>query len=89
MTVTLYVVDLPEFAPILAGARAVPGSRVSRLPGGYWKVQTDHELKLNRKQLGLGPALWNSALSGGFRGRIERYDRDELRIVSEPGSGAS
>jgi hypothetical protein len=44
----------------------------------------------------LGPAIWNSALSGGFIGRIVNYGPDEIVIESEQeefgilsGSGAS
>jgi hypothetical protein len=83
MTVIVYVVDLPEFASVVEGAMATPGCEVIRLGNGYWKIEAVRELRFKRKQLGLGPALWNSALSGGFRGRIEKYDRDEMSIVSE------
>ena len=41
------------------------------------------ELRFNRKALGLGPAIWNSALSGGFIGRIVEYGRDEMILASE------
>lgn len=79
--VTIFVPDLPEFAPLLDGARAV-GSRIEPPARGYWRIVSDGELSFRRKELGLGPALWNSALTGGFIGRIAEYDRDVLRIES-------
>ena len=87
MTVLIYVPDIPEFQPILDGAAKVGGCRVEPTRAGYWAIIADEELRLERKTLGLGPALWNSALTGGFRGRIEEYGRDVLRIVSENEKG--
>lgn len=83
MGVEIFVPDIPEFAPILKGARATEGCRVEPAREGYWTIAADHELRFERRALGLGPALWNSALCGGFRGRIEEYGRDVMRIVSE------
>jgi hypothetical protein len=40
-------------------------------------------LRFSRKAMKLGPAIWNSALSGGFIGRIVDYGRDEIVIESE------
>ncbi|MDB5871615.1 MAG: glyoxalase [Ramlibacter sp.] len=83
MTVTVFVLELPEFAALARCASATPGCVVSALGNGYLKIEAPHELRFVRKELGLGPALWNSALCGGFRGRIAAYDRHELRLVSE------
>lgn len=83
MPVLIYVPDIPEFKPLLDGAAKVGGCRVERARGGYWAIVADHELRFERRALGLGPALWNSALTGGFRGRIEEYGRDIMRIVSD------
>ena len=77
--VTIFVPDLPEFAPLIEGARKV-GSRIEPPVGGYWRIVADEEIRVRRKELGLGPALWNSALTGGFIGRIVEYDRDTLCI---------
>jgi hypothetical protein len=80
--VTIFVPDLPEFVPLIEGARAV-GSRIEAPTAGYWRIVADEEIRVRRKELGLGPALWNSALTGGFIGRIVEYDRDTLCIKNK------
>ncbi len=83
MAVEVFVPDIPEFAPLLDGARTVPGCQIGPVRCGYWTITAGQELRFERQALGLGPALWNSALCGGFRGHIAEYSRDVLRIVSE------
>jgi hypothetical protein len=83
MAVTLFVPDIPEFVPLINGAKAAQGCRVYEPSKGYWRIEAPQSLRFERKALGLGPALWNSALTGGFRGRIVEYGRDVLLIESE------
>ncbi|NDZ18014.1 hypothetical protein C7T35_34230 [Variovorax sp. WS11] len=80
--VTVFVPDIAEFEPLLKAA-AMAGCRVRKPVHGYWRIEAERVLEFSRKELGLGPALWNSALSGGFRGRITEYGRDVMRIESE------
>lgn len=84
--VTIFVANIPEFMPLVRAAEKAPGCSVRQPANGYWRLESEDELRFVRKQLGLGPALWNSALSGGYRGRIVEYGRDEMRIVSEDAS---
>jgi len=86
--VRIFVPDIPEFAPLLEGARKAGNCRVLKPEHGYWRIEADHEIRFERKALGLGPALWNSALTGGFRGRIVEYGRDVMRIESEAETAA-
>jgi hypothetical protein len=79
--VTIFVPDIPEFEPLIAGARKTGGCTVVKPLKGYWQLEAEQELCFHRKDLGLGPALWNSALMGGFRGEIVEYDRNVLRIA--------
>lgn len=81
--VTIFVADIPEFSPLLDAARRNDNCVVRVAEQGYWRIEAQDEIDFARKQLGLGPALWNSALSGGYRGRIVEYGRDVMRIVSE------
>lgn len=81
--VTIFVPDIPEFEPLLKGARLNTGCTISEPAAGYWQIDAEHAIEFTRKGLGLGPALWNSALCGGFRGRIVEYGRDVMRIESE------
>jgi len=82
--VTLFVPDLPEFAALIEASRKTAGYFVQEPQAGYWRIEAAGELHFNRKALGLKPALWNSALSGGFLGHILEYGRDDLRIGSGP-----
>lgn len=84
MTVTIFVADIPEFAPLLQAARAQNGCAVRPPVRGYWRIEAAQAIEFSRKAMGLGAALWNSALSGGFRGRITQYDRNLMRIESQP-----
>jgi hypothetical protein len=81
--IAVFIPDIPELLPIVRAARGLPECRVREPVRGYWVIEADRVLELRRKELGLGPALWNAALSGGFRGRIVQYDRDRLRLESE------
>jgi len=73
---TLYVLDVPEFAPFLEGARA---SMQVKRAGDYFAV-SGKEIRITRKATGLRKAVWYGALTGGFDGRLERFDDDELVI---------
>jgi hypothetical protein len=79
--VTIFVPDLPEFAGLVAAMRAAEGCTVREPRKGYWQIESATEICLHRKALGLGPALWNSMLSGGFRGSIVEYGRDVFRAI--------
>lgn len=81
--IRIFVPDIPEFTPLIDGARNAGNCTVLEPTRGYWRIEADNELTFSRKALGLGPALWNSALTGGFRGRIVEYGRDVMRIESE------
>jgi hypothetical protein len=83
VTIKIYVPDIPEFLPLVKAAEHVPDCRVLRPIDGYWTVQAEGTLRFSRKALNLGPAIWNSALSGGFLGRIVEYGRDEMVIESD------
>lgn len=73
---TLYVLDVPEFAPFVQGARA---SMQVVKAGDYFAV-SGNEIRIARKATGLRKAVWYGALTGGFDGRLDRFDDDELVI---------
>ncbi len=80
--INVFVPDIPEFSPLIEGARRV-GCTIRAPQSGYWRIEASSRLTLNRKELGLGPALWNSALNGGFQGKILEYGRDQLVLTDE------
>lgn len=83
MTVTVFVPDLAEFQPLIKAAAAVDGVTVKEPKLGYWRIAAKDRLTFARKPLGLRVALWNSALAGGFCGRLTEYTNDSLTIESE------
>jgi hypothetical protein len=76
----LHVLDVPEFAPLVAASRGRPGVQVAAPQAGYWRIASREALVFERKALGFVPALWNAALTGGFAGEVARFDRDRLEI---------
>lgn len=79
---TVYVLDLPEFMPVVAAARKIECA-IQEPVDGYWKIETAGELMLQRKALGLSAALWNTALAGGVVGKIVQFDATQCTIVEE------
>lgn len=79
----VFVPDIPEFMPLIEGAVSFGKYTVREPKNGYWRIESSGQIIFTRKELGLGPALWNSALTGGYCGRILEYDRDSIRIESE------
>lgn len=82
--ITLYVLDVPEFAPVVAAAGADPACRVTAPRQGYWTIQADTELTLRRKEMKLKPAIWYGAFTGGIDGVIAEFGQDLVRVRSAP-----
>ena len=78
--VRICVPRVAEFAPLVRAAREHPGCRV-KAGQEYDLIEADGPVEFERRTLGFKPALWYGMLTGGVHGRIERYDRDVLRIV--------
>ncbi len=77
---SLFVLDVPEFAPLLKGAGN--SYDVSR-KGGYAAIAAPDELIIERAASGLGDAVWYGALTGGYEGRIREFSARRLCIVKE------
>ena len=75
----IYVLDLPEFSPVVEGARAA-GCEIITPKKGYWTIKGNPDIHLRRKELGLTAALWNTALAGGIHGRLQQFDATELKL---------
>ncbi|WP_454743947.1 VOC family protein [Cupriavidus necator] len=80
----LYVLDVPEFAPLVEAARKDGRCHVEGTTKGYWCIRSSESIVFERKALGFVPALWNASLTGGFGGDVKLFDRYRLEIV--PGS---
>lgn len=80
---TIFVLDVPEFAPMVDYARGVAGLAVTGPRLGYFRIDGSQEITLERKALGFKPAVWHGSLTGGLLGRIAHFDNDRLVIVQE------
>ena len=80
MMPAIFVLDVPEFAPFVEHARGAGGCRIDGPRLGYWRVASEGKLEFQRKQLGVKPAVWHGALTGGLVGRITHFDNDRLTV---------
>jgi hypothetical protein len=73
---SLYVLDVPEFAPLVAAARRKDELEITGPKAGYFCIATEGQLRIRRAETGLPEALWFGAFTAG-------YDGEELAIDSE------
>ena len=78
----LFVLDAPEFRPIVDFARNQAGYRVSSLGKGYFVIEAAEEMVFRRTEMRLKPAIWYGMFTGGLDGQIVHWDRDEVRVRS-------
>ncbi len=77
---SLYVLDVPEFRPLVEAARRRPEFRVDGPAAGYFCLVTEGPLRLERAETGLAEALWFGAFTGGFDGEKLAIDSREFCI---------
>lgn len=79
MNYRLFMLDVPENAPIADVARAVPDVRVDKL-GAYFVISSDLPISIDRQATGARHAVWYSCV-GGLEGcRIVQWDKGALRV---------
>ncbi len=79
--VVLYVLDVPEFLPVVEAARTKPECRITKSDKGYWRVEAPTEIVLNRREMQMKPAVWYGLFTGGMNGEIAEFGRDEVRVI--------
>lgn len=77
----IYVLDVPEFAPVAEAATGEDLSLIRR--SGYFRVSSPGPISVRRADTDLVDAVWFSALSGGYAGALERFDGDLIRVVPD------
>lgn len=77
-----YVLDVPEFAPLVAAARNNPRCRVHGVVQGYRLVEFDDAVTIERADTGLNEAVWFGCLTAGLDGKIAEFTSDRLRLVA-------
>ena len=81
--VTLFVLNVEEFQPLIQDARRRAEVEILDGPPGYTRIRTSGSLEFKRKELGLKPAVWYGALTGGVVGHVVEFSRDTLRIAGD------
>jgi len=76
----IYLLDVPEFAALVAALRETPGILIDR-HADYFVARSANEIVVERRATGVGHAVWFGALTGGIRGRIVTFSDDELRVA--------
>ncbi len=76
--IVVFVPDIPEFKIVMDGVRHMNGAINIDHVGGYWRIASSEPIVFKRREMGLGPALWNCLLSGGFVGKLTEFSRDTL-----------
>jgi hypothetical protein len=79
--VVLYVLDVPEFLPIVESVRDQNGCRVTKSDKGYYKIESPAEIVLNRKAMQMKPAVWYGIFTGGLNGEIAEFGREQVRVI--------
>ncbi len=72
---SLYVLDVPEFRPLVETARRLGRFEVVGPAAGYYRISTAEQLRIERRDTGLTEALWFGAFTAV-------YDGEELVIDS-------
>jgi len=75
----LYVLDVPEFKPLVDYAEGAPDLAVSQ-HGAYHKIEAAGELTILRQPTGMDAAIWFGGLVGGYEGEVKEFSEDVLRI---------
>jgi hypothetical protein len=84
-----YVLDVPEFAPVVMAAKEIERCRVHAPKRGYIFVQFDGEVEISRIATGLSEAVWFGCMTGGLDGKIVAFDADRIKLAptNEPAIG--
>ena len=77
-----FVLDAPEFRPIVEAAQRRAEVSVKGPTAGYYSLSTDQDLRIERDETGLTEALWFGAVTGGYDGRSMALDSHTLLIRS-------
>lgn len=77
-----YILDVPEFAPLVEAARRDRSARVHEARAGYRLVEFADSITIERRDTGMREALWFGCLTAGLDGRIAEFSADRLRLVA-------
>jgi hypothetical protein len=76
---TLFVLDIPENAPVTEVAARDPRVTVGRV-GPYFQITAAGPIVIDRRATGCRHAVWYSSVAGLRAARIVQHDKDALRV---------
>jgi hypothetical protein len=76
-----YVLDVPEFAPMVSAARQLQSCRVHSVRRGYIYVEFDGDVEIERAATNLSEAVWFGCLTGGLNGKIVSFDNKRIKLA--------
>jgi len=79
--IRVYVLNVPEFTPLVDTARTMPQCRVSGPEKDYFIIEADSAITFNRKDMKMKPAVWYGIFTSGLEGEIDEFGRDEVRVI--------
>jgi hypothetical protein len=77
----LYVLKVPEFQGLIESARNKPDCTIRSVGQSYLCIESDRPIKFLRREVGVGPAVWYGAFTGGMEGSLVDFGRDEVTLV--------
>jgi hypothetical protein len=77
--ISLFLLDVAEFRPVIECAAAAPGV-TRRSVGRHVEVRSEGPLVVDRRATGVRHAVWYSAVSALTGGTVTQYDKDALRV---------
>lgn len=78
--VRVYVLNVPEFRPLVEAARAMPEVRIKESEA-YTRLEADGEMVFLRKAMHMKPAVWYGIFTGGLDGEIAEFGRESVRVI--------
>ncbi len=77
----LYVLNVPEFEGLIESARNKSNCTIRSVGQSYRCIESDRPIKFVRREVGVGPAVWYGAFTGGIDGRLVDFGREEVTLV--------
>ena len=77
----VYVLKVPEFEGLIESARNKAGCTIRSVGQSYLCIESDRPIKFVRKEVGVGPAVWYGAFTGGIDGRLVDFGREEVTLI--------
>jgi hypothetical protein len=76
--IELYVLDVPEFRPVIGEATSQADR--SQKVGDYFRFLSEGPLSISRKSAQARRAVWFSAIGALRNGKVTQFDSDTLHI---------